>query len=58
MKGIIILGINYTSKSYNINSKDVKVEMPKVDENNSIDYMKMMEMQMKQIEQLQQAPAK
>lgn len=58
MKGIIKLGINYTSKSYNINSKDVKVEMPKVDENNSIDYMKMMEMQMKQIEQLQQAPAK
>ncbi|WP_406242757.1 hypothetical protein ACF3M2_02030 [Tissierella carlieri] len=58
MKGIIKLGISYTSKSYNINSKDVKVEMPKVDEKNSIDYMKMMEMQMKQIEQLQQAPAK
>ncbi|MDU5081372.1 hypothetical protein [uncultured Tissierella sp.] len=58
MKGIIKLGISYTSKSYNINSKDVKVEMHKVDEKNSIDYMKMMEMQMKQIEQLQQAPAK
>lgn len=56
MKGIIRLGINYTSKSYNINSKDVKVEMPKVDEKNSIDYMEMMKMQMEQIEKMQNVP--
>ncbi|MBU5313158.1 hypothetical protein KQI38_14025 [Tissierella carlieri] len=56
MKGIIKLGISYTSKSYNINSKDVKVEMHKVDEKNSIDYMEMMKMQMEQIEKMQNVP--
>ena len=52
VKGIINLGINYTANNYNINSKDVKVEMPPVDENNSITFMEMMEMQMNQMEQI------
>lgn len=52
-KGKINLTINYNSKNYNINSKDIKVEMPVVNENNSIDLMKMMEEQMKNIQQVQ-----
>lgn len=57
MKGIIKLGINYTAKYFNINSKDVKIEMPTVDEKNSMDYMELLQMQMEQMQQLQQAPA-
>ncbi|HAE92179.1 hypothetical protein AAK964_00460 [Tissierella praeacuta] len=49
MKGIIKLGINYNVKNSNINSKDIKVEMPKVDEKNSVDYMEMMKKQMEKI---------
>lgn len=52
-KGKINLTINYNSKNYNINSKDIKVEMPEVNEKNSIDLMEMMEEQMKNIQQLQ-----
>lgn len=51
IKGIIRLGFNYNSKLYNINSDDVKIEMPKVDEKNSIDLFKMMELQMKAVEE-------
>ena len=51
LKGIIRLGINYESKLYNINSKDVKIEIPKLDENNSIDLFKMMETQMKALDE-------
>ncbi|WP_353095542.1 hypothetical protein [Tissierella praeacuta] len=46
VKGIIKLGINYSTNHSNINSKDIKIEMPKVDEKNSVDYMEMMKMQM------------
>ncbi len=56
MKGIIKLGINFTSKNYNMNSKDIKIEMPPVDEKNSLDYMDMIKMQMEQMNQTQQLP--
>lgn len=50
-KGIVKLGINYESKLSNINNKDLKVEIPKVNEENSIDLFKMMETKMKALEE-------
>lgn len=49
VKGIINLGINYNSKVYNINNKDIKVEMPTITKENSVDFMEMMEVQMQQM---------
>lgn len=45
-KGIVNLTINYNTKNYNINSKDLKIEMPVVNEKNSINLMEMLEKQM------------
>ncbi|MDR7857576.1 hypothetical protein [Tissierella sp.] len=45
-KGVLNLEINYKSRAYNINNKVIRVELPKVDENNSIDVMQMLEAQM------------
>ncbi len=48
MKGKIKLTVNYNTKNTNINNKDLKVEMPKTTEENSIDLYEMMEVQMQQ----------
>lgn len=52
VKGIINLGINYNSKSYNIN-QDIKIEMPSTNKDNSINFVELMENQMNQIQSLQ-----
>ncbi len=43
-KGIIKLGIDFSTNNFNINNKDMKIEIPAVNEKNSIDYMKMINM--------------
>jgi hypothetical protein len=48
-KGIIKLGINFSTNNSNINNKDMKIEIPAINEKNSIDYMKMMNMQRERI---------
>lgn len=50
MKGVIKLGINYTSRNHNINNKVLSVTLPKVNEKNSVELMKMMEIQMNQVQ--------
>lgn len=57
MKGVINLGISYTSRNYNINSKVLGVMIPKVNEKNSISIMKLMEKQMEQMQQIPVVPA-
>ena len=52
-KGILNLEISYKSRAYNINNKVIRVELPKVNEKNSIDVMKMLEAQMQQIQQME-----
>ncbi|MBZ2174754.1 hypothetical protein K8M07_05775 [Schnuerera sp. xch1] len=47
IKGVLKLGINYNTKIKNIN-EDIKIDMPEVDENNSINYYKMLNKQMKE----------
>lgn len=42
-KGVLNLGMNYNTKVYNIN-KDMKINMPKVDANNSIYFNDLMEL--------------
>ncbi len=51
VSGIVNLGINYSTKNYNINDKSIKVEMPKITAENSIDYMDLMEEQQRQMEE-------
>ncbi len=51
LKGIVKFGINYESNLSNINNKALKVEIPKVNEENSIDLFKMMETKMKALEE-------
>lgn len=51
MEGIIKLGINYTSRNYNINNKVIMVRFPKLTKSNSMDYMEFLELQMKQFEE-------
>jgi outer membrane lipoprotein-sorting protein len=46
IKGVLSLEISYNSKIYNINNKVIRVELPKVDENNSLNLMEMLEAQM------------
>ena len=52
LKGIVSLGINYSSKNYNIN-QDIKVEMPVTNKENSISFTELMENQMNQIQTLE-----
>lgn len=54
MEGIINLGINYTSKNYNINNKVLMVRMPNVTKGNSMDYMELLEMQMEQLSRIEE----
>ena len=49
-KGILKLTINYNTKNKNINNKDLKVELPELTEENSIDLLEMIELQMKELE--------
>lgn len=51
-KGKINLTIKYNTKNYNID-KDLKIEIPIVDEKNSIDLTKIMEEEMKEIKTIQ-----
>lgn len=57
IKGVIKLGINYTSRNHNINNKVLGVVLPKINKSNSVNYMELLQMQMEQMQQLQQAPA-
>ncbi len=49
MQGIIKLGIDFKSEYYNINNKIIRVNIPKVNENNSLNMMDIMEQQMEAI---------
>lgn len=49
VKGIINLGINYNSKSYNIN-EDIKIEMPSTNKDNSINFVELMGNQMNSLQ--------
>lgn len=55
--GVINFAINYKTKMFNINNEDVKVEMPETNEENSISYMKLMEMFEEQLNSIQTLPA-
>lgn len=44
-KGILNLKISYNTKNTNINNKDLKIEFPTINEENSIDFLEIMEMQ-------------
>lgn len=50
MKGRINFKINYNTKNTNINNEDLKVTMPELTEENSIDMEELMEAQMQQLE--------
>lgn len=52
--GIINLNMDYKSDIKNIN-KELKVNLPKVDEKNSISFEKLMEVQMKQLNEMEKA---
>ena len=49
MQGIIKLGVDFKSEYYNINNKIIRVNIPKVNENNSLNMMDIMEQQMEAI---------
>lgn len=51
IEGIVNLGINYKTKNYNINDKSIKIEMPKLTKENSIEYMELLEEQQRQFEE-------
>lgn len=57
MKGVIKLGINYTGRNYNINSKVLGIMLPRVNEKNSVNFMELMEMQMNQVQPMPTVPA-
>lgn len=54
MKGLLSFKIDFNTKNKNINSKDIKINLPKLNKENSIDFLELMEKQMgeaqKQIE--------
>jgi len=50
-KGKVKFNMNYSTKNYNINSKDITVEMPKVNKEDTINILDIMEKQLNTIKQ-------
>lgn len=51
IEGIINMGINFKTRNFNINNKLIWIRMPKLTEGNSIEYMDLLDAQMKQFEE-------
>lgn len=55
MKGLLSFKIDFNTKNKNINSKDIKIKLPELNKENSIDFLELMEKQMEEAQKQMEA---